>query len=504
MMKKNFTASVLMALLAPVTINTASYSPVQAETTPLSAKVPAPSETEAPEQEDRQFSQEEPAEHDGLETISELPSPNDIMDQGHYLAVLSDCAACHSTLHRPAYSGGLAFETPIGTVFSTNITPDPHYGIGDYSEKDFARAVREGVRKDGSALYPAMPYPSYARMSNKDVHALYLYFHNGVKPAAIPVPPNKIPWPLSIRWPLHIWRWLFSPDVSSAQRATRTQFSDPVLSRGAYLVEGPGHCGSCHSPRDLTMNEKALSASDNPAYLSGGQTVEGWFIPSLRQENRTGLGRWTEQDIVDFLKTGRSTTGAAFGGMAPVEEHSMRKASDSDLHAIARFLMTLQPAHPEEPWQPSSATEIALKKGDASVPGAQIYVDRCAACHRINGRGYGTVFPPLAGNPIILTQDPTSIVHIVQAGARTVATPATPSGFTMPGFADKLSDREIADVVSFIRQAWGNQVLPVSESEVAELRKTTPPPLQKQLKELFAQEAKKHRAAQQYLQAQKP
>ncbi|MXV45262.1 c-type cytochrome [Saccharibacter sp. 17.LH.SD] len=401
--------------------------------------------------------------------------PSSLIEQGHYQAVLGDCMACHSAPGRPTYSGGFPFPLPIGTIYSTNITPDPEHGIGTYSEADFARAVRQGIRKDGSTLYPAMPFPSYARLSDADIHALYVYFHNGVKPQAIAPPENKIMWPLSMRWPLIIWRWLFAPNVQKAQQRTAAEFSDPVLARGAYLVEGAGHCGACHTPRGITMAEKAQTAQDGNAFLAGGSVVEGWFIPSLRQENRTGLGRWSEQDIVDFLKTGRAPTGASFGGMTPVVEHSTHGYSDSDLHAIARFLHQLTPADPhEQPWQYSPQTASALQHADLSARGAQVYIDRCAACHRTDGHGYGTVFPPLAGNPVVMTADPSSVVHIVQSGATIQPLPTSVSAFTMPSFGKTLSDREIADVVSFIRQAWGNQAAPVSEQKVKQLRETMP------------------------------
>lgn len=405
---------------------------------------------------------------------ADAPLPAGLIEEGHYQAILGDCAACHSQPGRPPYSGGMPFKLPIGTIYSTNISPDPVHGIGRYTEAEFARAVQLGIRKDGSALYPAMPYPSYARLSKADIHALYVYFQRGVTPQPVDPPANGIIWPLSMRWPLHIWRWLFSPSIQSAQHSTNNQFSDPVLARGAYLVEGPGHCGACHSPRSIALNEKAQTAKDGPLFLSGGGVVEQWVVPSLRQENRTGLGRWSEQDIVDFLRTGRARTGASFGGMSPVIVHSAHAFKDDDLHAIARYLMQLAPARKETPWVYDPTTAETLRHADLSQPGAQIYVDRCAACHRTDGAGYGSVFPPLAGNPVVMTDDATSLIHIILAGDSTHALHTTPSAFAMPSFADTLSDKEIADVVSFIRQSWGNNNKGVKEGAVRRIRKNLP------------------------------
>lgn len=415
---------------------------------------------------------------------ADTPIPSALLEEGHYQAILGDCAACHTAPGRPDYSGGLPFELPIGTIYSTNISPDPVHGIGRYSEAEFARAVRLGVRKDGSTLYPAMPYPSYARLSDADIHALYVYFQHGVAPQAIAPPENKIKWPLSMRWPLRVWRWLFAPSIRYAQQRTNSQFTDPTLARGAYLVEGPGHCGACHTPRGIALNEKAQTAQDGPLFLSGGGVVEQWVVPSLRQENRTGLGRWSEQDIVDFLRTGRARPGASFGGMTPVVIHSTYAFTDNDLHAIARYLRTLSPARPEAPWVYDPSTADALRRGDVTQPGAQTYLDRCAACHRSDGAGYGTVFPPLAGNPVVMTDNPTSLIHIILAGETMHPLPTAPSAFTMPAFDDALSDKEVAELVSFIRHSWGNHSSSVSAGEVRRLRQhlahpTTSPALPK-------------------------
>ncbi|WP_085679708.1 MULTISPECIES: cytochrome c [unclassified Pseudomonas] len=390
-----------------------------------------------------------------------------LVKKGEYLARAGDCVACHTAKGGQPFAGGLPMETPIGTVYSTNITPHTS-GIGQYSFADFDQAVRRGIAKDGSTLYPAMPYPSYARVSEEDMQALYTYFMHGVEPVAQPNKPTDIPWPLSMRWPLSIWRGLFAPEVQAWQAPAG---ADPVVSRGAYLVEGLGHCGACHTPRALTMQEKALSPADGEQFLAGSAPLEGWIAKSLRGDYKDGLGSWSEAQLVQFLKTGRSDRSAVFGGMSDVVEHSLQHLSDADLTAIARYLKTLPPSDPSDtPHVYDKQVADALWQGDDSKPGASVYIDNCAACHRTDGHGYTRVFPALAGNPVVQTADATSLIHVVLAGGTVPATHAAPSNFTMPAFGWRLSDQEVADVVNFIRTSWGNQGSAVSAADVKHLR----------------------------------
>jgi mono/diheme cytochrome c family protein len=390
-----------------------------------------------------------------------------LVKQGEYLARAGDCVACHTAKGGKPFAGGLPMETPIGTVYSTNITPDAS-GIGSYSFEDFDKAVRHGIGKSGSSLYPAMPFPSYASVSDGDMQALYAYFMKGVEPVAEPNKATDIPWPLSMRWPLSIWRGLFAPKVQAYQAPAG---ADPVVSRGAYLVEGLGHCGACHTPRAITMQEKALNAGDSPAFLSGSAPLEGWIAKNLRGDHKDGLGSWSEGDLVQFLKTGRNDRTAVFGGMSDVVEHSMQYMSDADLQAIARYLKSLPPTDPvDKPHQYDKQVADALWKGDDSKVGASVYIDNCAACHRTDGHGYTRVFPPLAGNPVLQTEDATSLINIVLKGNTLPATHTAPSTFTMPGFAWRLSDQEVADVVNFIRTSWGNQASTVKADDVKDLR----------------------------------
>ncbi|UQS90799.1 cytochrome c [Pseudomonas chlororaphis subsp. piscium] len=395
-----------------------------------------------------------------------------LIKQGEYLARAGDCVACHTAKDGKPFAGGLPMETPIGTIYSTNITPDKT-GIGEYSFDDFDKAVRHGVAKSGSSLYPAMPYPSYARVSDADMQALYAYFMQGVAPVVQDNRDSDIPWPLSMRWPLAGWRWMFAPSVAGLQGSGQAQAAeDPVVSRGAYLVEGLGHCGACHTPRALTMQEKALSASEGSHFLAGSAPLEGWIAKSLRGDHKDGLGSWSEEQLVQFLKTGRSDRGAVFGGMSDVVVHSMQYMTEEDLTAIARYLKSLPAVDAnDQPHQYDKAVAEALWKGDDSKPGASVYIDNCAACHRTDGHGYTRVFPALAGNPVLQSADATSLIHIVLKGGTLPATHTAPSTFTMPAFAWRLSDQEVADVVNFIRTSWGNQGSEVKAADVAGLRK---------------------------------
>jgi alcohol dehydrogenase (quinone), cytochrome c subunit len=391
-----------------------------------------------------------------------------LIKQGEYLARAGDCVACHTAKGGKPFAGGLPMETPIGTIYSTNITPDKT-GLGDYSFDDFDKAVRHGVAKNGSTLYPAMPYPSYARVSDADMKALYAYFMNGVAPVTQENKGSDIPWPLSMRWPLTGWRWMFAPNVVAYQPADG---EEAAISRGAYLVEGLGHCGACHTPRALTMQEKALSAHEGSVFLSGSAPLEGWIAKSLRGDHKDGLGSWSEEQLVQFLKTGRSDRSAVFGGMSDVVEHSMQFMSDDDLTAIARYLKSLPANDPnDQPHPYDKQVAQALWKGDDSKPGASVYIDNCAACHRTDGHGYTRVFPALAGNPVLQSDDPTSLINIVLKGGTLPATRTAPSTFTMPAFAWRLSDQEVADVVNFIRTSWGNKGAQVKPADVADLRK---------------------------------
>jgi len=398
---------------------------------------------------------------------AQLGQPTDqaLVQKGAYIAVLGDCAACHTVPGGKPFAGGLPVTSPIGAIYSSNITPDKDTGIGNYSYGDFERAVRRGILPDGSTLYPAMPYPSYARLTDADTEALYAYFTQGVAPVSAQNKGTDIPWPLSIRWPLTYWRWFFAPAVQPASEANN---SDVLLARGAYLVEGPGHCGSCHTPRSLTLQEVALTGNQ-PAFLSGAE-IDNFTAVDLRGDNLTGLGAWNENDIVQFLKTGHNAHAAVFGGMSDVVTDSTQYMTDDDLKAIAHYLKSLPGTGNKPVFAYDDSTAKVLAALNVSAPGALDYMNNCAACHLSSGKGYDDTFPALAGNPVVVAPNPEALIVLILDGSTRVATAGAPTDFAMPGFANRLSDQQVADLASFIRAGWGNKAGPVSADEVTKLR----------------------------------
>jgi mono/diheme cytochrome c family protein len=405
----------------------------------------------------------------GEKNLAAPPATPAVIARGAYLARLGDCAACHSIPGTPAYSGGLRMAIPIGAIYTTNITPDSKNGIGCMSLDDFDRALRFGV-VEGHSLYPAMPFTSYYNTRPDDVAALYTYFKYGVSPAAVPNRPNDIMFPLSMRWPLTFWRWFLAPKPKPFSASPGMDFQ---LSQGAYFVEGLGHCGECHTPRAVTMQLKATTPSDGAAYLSGA-VIENYFAPSLRNGGPGTLGAWSEEDLAQFLETGANGQGIAFGSMSDVIVHSTQYMTTADALATAKYLKALRNPDEEAPthFTYDATDHIALRNGDAGKPGAMLYLDNCAACHRPDGIGYERVFPRLAGNPVVQAGNPESLVSIVLDGSQTPRTAHTPAQFTMPRFAWRLSDKDVADVVNFIRTSWGNSASSVSSADVAKIRES--------------------------------
>ncbi len=387
-----------------------------------------------------------------------------LVSRGEYVARLSDCVACHSLPGKTPFAGGLEMATPLGAIHATNITPDREHGIGAYSLADFDRAVRHGVAPGGRRLYPAMPYPSYVKLSDDDVRALYAFFMKGVQPASEPNIPSDIPWPLNLRWPIALWNGVFAPSEPYAAKSEQ----DALWNRGAYIVQGPGHCGSCHTPRSLAFNEKALDESGKP-YLAGA-LLDGWYAPSLRQDPNTGLGRWTEPQIVQFLKTGRNQHAVVYGSMTEAFNNSTQFMADDDLAAIARYLKSL-PGDPQRdgtPWQYQTASTD-------SSPGAHTYATRCASCHGQDGKGQPDWMPPLAGATSALAKESASAINITLNGSQRVVVAGVPDAYRMPAFREQLSDQEIAQVLSYVRSTWGNAGGTVDAQAVGKLRGHTDP-----------------------------
>ncbi|MFM0322627.1 cytochrome c [Caballeronia glebae] len=403
-------------------------------------------------------------------TSSAQAADDALVTRGAYLARAGDCVACHSAPRGKPLAGGLPMMTPLGAIYTTNITPDPDTGIGRYTEEEFARALRQGVAKDGHNLYPAMPYPSYAKINDEDMHALYAYFMHGVTPVKQTNREPDIKWPLNMRWPLKLWNVVFL-DKSVYQNKPG---KDVTWNRGAYLIQGLGHCGSCHTPRGIAFQEKGLDES-NSAYLTGG-LLDNWFASNLTGEHNTGLGRWSEQDIAGFLKTGANAHASAFGSMTSVINNSTQMLSDADIAAMARYLKSL-PASGGNGNAPYSydpkATKVSLTRPGASDSGARIYTAYCMHCHGADGRGFAPMLAPLAGNPNVLEKDASSLINVTLNGTGDLVLDGVPAPYPMPRYAPVLNDRQIADVLTFVRGAWNNGTSAVQAEDVTKIRKAT-------------------------------
>ena len=388
----------------------------------------------------------------------------DVVQRGLYVAQLGDCIACHTAKGGAVMAGGLELNTPMGTIYSSNITPDPETGIGQYSFEQFDKVMREGVTPAGENLYPAMPYPSYAKMTDDDMRALYAYLMQGVAPVKQVNLEAEMSFPFNQRWGLTLWNWMFVDNQPFTPDPSRSE----VLNRGAYLVQGLGHCGSCHTPRGLAFQEKALSdAGSSGKHYLAGETVEAWRALSLRN-------LWTVEDTVQLLKTGQNRFATVSGNMADVIHHSTQHFTDADLTAIASYLKSL-PAGKDDLPMPAVAIEPA-KAPDTlfTTRGGLGYTQFCADCHRPDGGGVTGMFPPLNGNPGITAANPTSLLHITLTGWQTAETATHPRVWTMPGFA-RLADDEIAEILSFVRSSWGNDAPPINPALVASLRKQLNP-----------------------------
>lgn len=387
-----------------------------------------------------------------------------LIKKGEYVARTADCVACHTTLGGQEYAGGLPMLTPLGAVYSTNITPDKETGIGLYSFDDFNNATKHGVRKDKSALYPAMPYPSYQIMPDEDVAAMYAYFMSGVKAVRQENKDSELPPILNWRWPLAYWQAIFAP-----KRDFIPETSDPVLARGQYLVEGPGHCGSCHTERGIGFQELTLSNAGSEVFLSGA-VIDGWRAKSLRGEYE-GLGIWSTAELVDFFKTGRTNITAAFGAMAEVVEHSTQYMTEDDLYAMSAYLKTLSPATGQPVTAPVKVdvTTQKLMDGVYDSRGSILYAEYCQVCHRADGKGVPRIFPALEGNSAVFSKDADSVLQITLSGGRMPQTPHDRMAFTMPEFIN-LSDADVAEVVNYIRNSWTNQASEITVDDVVKMR----------------------------------
>ena len=385
------------------------------------------------------------ASSNGIQRPADTASP---IERGRYLAAAGDCAGCHTTEGGAPYAGGRPLETPFGTVLSANLTPDAT-GLKGWNADQFWHAMHEGVSANGEHLYPAFPYNYFARMPRTDTDALFAYLQS-LPPVTNRPERNQLPFPFNIRALMSVWNLLYLDKTIFAPDASH----DAQWNRGAYLVEGPGHCAACHTPRTM------LGGPQTGHDFQGG-AFGTWFAPDLTPNGRTGLGGWTRDETVAFLKTGRNAHASASGEMGLVVQDSTSQLSDDDLQAIAAYLAdrTASPAISMTP--PDTAV---MKAGEA------IFVDECAGCHLMRGQGQTLAFPPLAHSANVQQTDPATALHLILAGAQASPTRAAPTAFTMPAFAWKLDDKQVAAVATYVRNSWGNAAPQVGADQAAKLR----------------------------------
>jgi mono/diheme cytochrome c family protein len=398
-----------------------------------------------------------------------------IVEQGRYLATAGDCISCHTRAGSAAFSGGRPLNTPFGVIYSANITPDPKTGIGAWTEQQFERALRSGVTADGTHLYPAFPYTAYTKVSDRDVHAIYAYLRT-LKPVKYAPPQNKMSFPFSMRALLAGWKAMF---FESGRYAPDPSRSDE-WNRGAYLTQGLGHCGACHTPRNFFGAERSSQALTGADYLDEINdevvdntvtpmdeiTVRPWSSANLTQ-SPSGLGAWSVEAIAQYLKTGHSARAAAFGPMSEVVANSTSHLTDRDIRAIAVYLESLAPATQSLPGKASAQT---LKAG------AIVYTTRCADCHLPSGLGVprgpnadaSKTAPPLAGSAALQAPNPASLINVILYGAHEAAL-TDGSWPKMSGFelSVGLDDEQIAALCTYLRSSWGNRAGPVDAAAVA-------------------------------------
>ncbi|WP_374338262.1 cytochrome c [Methyloversatilis sp.] len=376
------------------------------------------------------------------------------VSRGEYLARAGNCLGCHTAPGGAPGAGGRAIETPFGTIYTSNLTPHDNTGLGQWSSDDFWNALHEGRARDGRLLYPAFPYTHYTRITRADVDAIRIWLKT-LPPVDQPNREHALRFPYDTQAALLAWRALyFKPGVYRADDRRPADWN-----RGAYLVQGLGHCSACHAPRN------ALGASNDPEALAGGLMPEqNWYAPSLASTHEGGVGDWPKEDIVALLRDGASRQATVSGPMAEVVFGSTQYLSASDLDAMAVYLKALPATQSVKLESKGIQDELRRERG------ARLYAEHCADCHGEHGEGKPGVWPALAGNRAVTMDPPANPVRMVLGGGYAPATRGNPRPYGMPPFAAALDDEDIALLVSHIRGSWGNSATPVSSLDVQRLR----------------------------------
>ena len=380
---------------------------------------------------------------------AEAPDTNkDLIKRGEYLATAADCIACHTGENAAPFSGGYAIDSPYGTIYGTNITPDKTYGIGNYTSDDLYRVLTEGKRADGHNLYPAMPYTSYQFISREDSDAIYAYLMS-VEPIARPAPETNLGFPYGIRMGLSAWNLLYKSRIDLKD----TDGKSEEYKRGQYLVDVLGHCGECHTPRD------ALGGLKMGEYMEGA-VLGDYMAPSLVSEDLINRG-WNKEDLSQFLGHAVSPQGSAYNEMNKVFTHSTQHLTDDDLNAISTYLLG------DEPMQPNIIEMAAFDSlTESAQKGRQEYLNTCAGCHGVEGQGIPNATVAMSLNTTLMLSDPLNLTRVILDGT----SGATHTGFNkmqaMPGYKDKISDESLTDMVNYLRQTWGGITDDVTVDEI--------------------------------------
>ena len=377
-----------------------------------------------------------------------------LIAKGEYLTLVGDCASCHTMQGGARFAGGRVVGTPFGDIPAPNLTPDRETGLGEWSFEAFRQALHSGVDRHGQFLYPAFPYTSYTKVSRDDALAIFAYLQS-LPPLKQAAKQPGLGFPYNVRNTLKAWRALYFREGEYVADGTKS----PEWNRGAYLVQGLGHCNECHTTRD------ALGGIEQSRHLTGGQIPQlDWYAPDLSTQPGGGLDGWSAQDIVDLLKTGQSGKGSAFGPMADVVRLSTQHMTDVDLQAVAVYLQSLPPRA-----QPAPAP---FKRAASHEQGGKLYAQRCADCHGADGRGVAGVYPPLDGNTSVTEPTGINAIRSVLLGGFAPTTAGNPKPYSMPPFAQQLNDEDVAAVVGYIRQSWSNKASAVQPADVSKYRHT--------------------------------
>ena len=382
------------------------------------------------------------------------------IERGEYLARMGDCVACHTEPTGKEFAGGRAMATPFGNIYTSNITPDDETGIGRWTADDFYRMMHTGISRDGTLLYPAMPFAQYTKVTRADCDAIFSYLQS-LTPVKQKNRPHELRFPFNKRELLVGWRTLYFHE--GEHRPDPSQ--NAQWNRGAYLVEGLGHCTMCHTAVNLLGGTK-----ESKEFEGGMIPNQNWYAPSLTSNREAGLGDWSLKDIGDLLQVGVSRRATVYGPMAEVVYNSLQYMNDEDTAAMAVYLKALPKRDADAP-PPSSAR---LVQPAVMETGQKIYLKQCAVCHHSEGKGYPPNYPPLAGNQSITMASPVNSIRMVLNGGYPPGSRKNPRPHGMPPFAHMLTDEDVAAVITYIRVAWNNTGTPVTTSQVNDLRKLLP------------------------------